>query len=375
MRRFGSAALLGIFIVGCGGGGSSTGPPPNPIRPVYPVTELLTADDQQISDDLLNNYRTDVRNFHPLGLNADPVMIQDGSELRTWFSAVANINSVGKQGIASARSSDGIHWTDPKDINQWVKLDLVPAFDAARNVSYALETPYVLKLGATYYLYYARRLDDESAFDIRLATSTDGRVWVKVPGAVLSPMNTWEQVYTDANGLKNGGVLEPSVIYEPAGMIFKMWYSTLGLDDQGVWGGRIGYATSSDGINWSQNADPVFLPSASGWDSLLVGHSNVIKDPVQGYHLFYVGGASDNSQLQGIGHAYSDDGIHWTRTPQALIQKTANTWYATFVGGPSAIVQGGQVHIYFMGSDAPPDQMFSNVHFGRIEVDLASLRP
>ncbi len=368
-----------VVLASCGGGsGSSTAPPAN-TQPSngqgYTVTKLVTADGKNVASYLLNNYQVDVYNFHPLGLNADPVVLYENNLYKIWFSSTANIKGMGQQGVAYASSSDGINWSDSKDINDWVKLDLKPGFDAVNNVYYSLETPYVLKVGTTYYLYYSQRLSNQAAFNIHLAKSPDGVNWTKESSAVFTPKNTWEQIYTDANNLQTGGVLEPSVIYDAGSGTFKMWYSTLGLGNNGVWGGRIGYATSTDGINWTRNPNPVFIPSVNGWDSLLVGHSNVIKDPLKGFHLFYVGGQNNNAQLQGIGHAYSDDGINWVRDTQPLIQRKANSWYSTFVGGPSALVRGNKVYIYFMGSDAPTDKMFSNVHFGRIEVDLSLLRP
>ncbi len=62
-----------------------------------------------------------------------------------------------------------------------------------------------------------------------------------------------------------------TVLYE--GGEYKMWYS--GFD--GVQGLRIGYATSSDGVNWTKYAgNPVITNGSSGvWDAVHVQNPRV----------------------------------------------------------------------------------------------------
>ena len=74
-------------------------------------------------------------------------------------------------------------------------------------------------------------------------------------------------------------------------------------------GSQIGYATSVDGINWVKyENNPVFLPGTSGtWDESGVTSPNVILD--QGvYHMWY-----SDDPYGSIGFATSTDGVQWTR--------------------------------------------------------------
>jgi hypothetical protein len=78
---------------------------------------------------------------------------------------------------------------------------------------------------------------------------------------VLGPMpNQWNADYTTA----------PRVIYD--GKVYRMWFN----------GGRsgsngIGYATSNDGISWSQLAGPVLEPGPHGaWDNSSVALGSVL---------------------------------------------------------------------------------------------------
>ncbi|KKP70169.1 hypothetical protein A2X44_00475 [candidate division CPR3 bacterium GWF2_35_18] len=105
----------------------------------------------------------------------------------------------------------------------------------------------------------------------------------------------------------------PSVIKD--GTTYKMWYSG---SNNTNW--RIGYATSTDGINWtkydgnncgSTTGDGcIFDLSANGnWDDLHLYGISVIKEG-ETYKMWYSG--HDGSTMR-IGYATSTDGITWTR--------------------------------------------------------------
>lgn len=91
---------------------------------------------------------------------------------------------------------------------------------------------------------------------------------------------------------------------------YVMYYDgTTGADE------FLGLAVSNDGVNWqgyNGGANPVLDSSASGWDSGYVGFGTVVKESDNLFHLWYSGG-SDYSLNNGIGYASSTDGINWTK--------------------------------------------------------------
>jgi len=311
---------------------------------------LKTKDEGNVPPEL-EPYDPDPENFHPTGNQSDPCVLWDQGKFRMWFSAYVVNDGVGMQGQAYAESlQDGILWEDPKDRELWVKLVVPP------DPGSAYETPNVCIYPITgeYYMYSSvRGGSGPSGWYIKMAKSRDGINWTKHPTPVLTASYRWEEA----------GVLEPSVIYDEDERIFKMWYASWG-SYYGRWQGYVGYATSPDGINWQKHPEPIFLPEAGSWDSELVGHENIIKDPNGGYHLVYVGTYSlGQAGLYGIGHAYSEDGIHWERNPDnPIVKREPNTWKSGMVGGPTPVFYNGKLYLYYFGSKN--NQVWTQVYFG-----------
>jgi len=92
---------------------------------------------------------------------------------------------------------------------------------------------------------------------------------------------------------------------------FVMYYdgTTGGKED-------IGLAVSNDGRNWqgyNGGLAPVLSGSggAGDWDRTYVSRCTVVKDDADTYHMWYSGG--DGRIDHGIGYASSSDGINWAR--------------------------------------------------------------
>jgi hypothetical protein len=136
---------------------------------------------------------------------------------------------------------------------------------------------------------------DEAAIkQVGYATSSDGITWQRHrqnPIIAVTPGNPWEAK----------AIAVPRVIRD--GKLYKVWYCSYGA---GNLGGKtkqgpyaIGYAESTDGIQWYKNPDnPVLKGSGGGaWDGQMAAYPTVIRYKNR-YYMWYSG-----SGYNGIGFA------------------------------------------------------------------------
>lgn len=197
--------------------------------------------------------------------------------------------------------------------------------------------PTVLKEGIHYNMWYSGD-DGSGPSQIGLATSTDGVNWEKEPNnPVLSPGAPWE----------SAGLAAASVILD--GGAYMMWYT--GFDSNGV--GRIGCATSVDGVTWTRcSGNPVLVPGAAGgWEDAGVMEPTVTKEGGT-YHMWYVG--SDRITPR-IGHATSSDGVNWIKDPAnpALDIGPLGDWDWLQVYGPEIVAYSGSYLLWYSGGTLP----------------------
>jgi len=124
--------------------------------------------------------------------------------------------------------------------------------------------------------------------------------WVKYSGnPILSPTSGgWDALQ----------VLMPRLLYDST--IFRMWY--LGLEGEEWKAGKIGYATSSDGITWTKHTGPVLVPGPSAWDNISVFPGSVVWNGSL-WLMWYRGLGAQNSGAVGL--ATSLDGVIWSKYP------------------------------------------------------------
>ena len=227
-----------------------------------------------------------IANWDQSGVS-QPAILKDGSTYAMWFMGW-DASDIWRIGYAT--STDGVHWT---------KYSGNPVLDVGSSGSWdagSVYKPSVIKEGNTYKMWYHGY---SNMSRIGYATSTDGINWTKHPNNPvldLGSSGAWDY----------HGVGEPTVIKD--GNLYKMWYA--GYDG---WWWRIGYATSTDGINWTKYSNnPVLSEGAVGsWEEGHVGTPSVIKDGST-YHMLY--GSKDSSDISRIGYATSSDGIQWTKS-------------------------------------------------------------
>ena len=134
-----------------------------------------------------------------------------------------------------------------------------------------------------------------------------------------------------------------SVIYHNG--IYEGWIS--GTDDTDT--GRIGYATSSDGIEWAKyENNPVLVPGSQGeWDDSNTDHACVLF--INGvYKMWYMG--EDGSSAR-IGYATSNDGINWDKysANPVLNLGLVGSWDESEVMHPSVVFDGNTYHMWYNG--------------------------
>jgi predicted GH43/DUF377 family glycosyl hydrolase len=298
---------------------------------------------------------------------SDPTVLFEDGKYRMWFTAATQAYTDKQEmGVAYAESDDGLVWRTRLDAGTGEpELLLRPSaegWDAG-----GVETPSVVKgPDGRYRLYYSGDVPPRGSHSwaVGMAMSDDGFSWTKVSDSpVFDGQSDWEGPFFEGSGSKRkriGGVSEPTVIYDAAAGLYKMWYSALGNKD-GKTAFRIGYATSPDGVAWERQSTAVFEPQDGAWDDAVVSHTNVSPDPRGGYHLFYFGTSAANykaaeqrsaAMIPGsIGHAYSPDGITWQRDANPVLSIVPDTWEAWMVGGPASLIQpDGQVKLWYFGS-------------------------
>jgi|GEM_PF-6071997 len=157
----------------------------------------------------------------------------------------------------------------------------------------------IIKDGDTYKM-WAMVINGTGVYSLEYLESADGISWTPQPGTLdLGGHGAFDEVM-----LMPGAVIKDGATY-------KMWYT--GEDSNGIY--TIGYATSSDGIDWTKgnNGKPVMdIGPVNKFDGGGLLMPSVIKDGAT-YKMWYAGLISYSNNLFQIGYATSADGIAWTR--------------------------------------------------------------
>lgn len=199
---------------------------------------------------------------------ADPTVVYDGS-WHMWFDAQNGSNVW--YGIGYATSDDGLNWTK-NESNPVITMGDSGAWDDS-----FIHHPVVLKIGDTYYMYYAGD-DGIVKYKIGLASSTNRINWTK------------EETNPLINNSDNSGDFDymhvrPSkpIIHDN---LWHMWY----------WGyngsiSKIGLATSSDGIVWTKKGVELEPGLDGSWSENNTMACSVIKDEGV-FKMWYLGRSS-----------------------------------------------------------------------------------
>lgn len=252
------------------------------------------------------------------GYRGQLAIMQDGSLYKMWYSGGPDGDGPWQTGYAT--STDGLDWTIYPG-NPVLQAGGVGDWDEMES-----DGPTVILDGGVYKMWFHGCNGDYSICSIGYATSTNGIDWTKYgSNPVLTPgiSGTWDAgAIVWPYAVKNGGA-------------YYLWYDS---------NGQIGLATSSDGISWTKSiSNPVLT---TGWDGSGVGGQTILLEGST-YKMWFRSGTGENI---GIGYAESTDGINWTTpysnpvlrpgSPNMLIDVNyAHDWvYATTAPGASIVI-------------------------------------
>ena len=173
---------------------------------------------------------------------------------------------------------------------------------------------------------------------IGYATSLNGFTWLK-HGIALS---TGGPGVWDSSSISLGSVLWNGTAY-------LMWYTgTNGIRHPG---GSVGFAVSTDGLNWVKySGNPVLTPSVLGNDQMYIAAPYVIKLELT-YNMWYTGKSSASPTVNKILYATSFDGIKWSKWPSPVLTPSTDptAWDSSGVYSPSVIWNGQIFGLWYSG--------------------------
>ncbi len=208
--------------------------------------------------------------------------------------------------IGYLTSPDGIHWTQASPDPVMMSKD-VPYAKVAALASDAL----VLDDGTWVLYFYTWDTYDQNASPGAVGRATAPAPtgpWTPDPAPILNPgtKGSWDETRVDA----------PRIVKTDDG--YRMYYT--GYDHTGLTSGKIGMASSTDGIHWTKYDDPstTAAPYAES-DPIMtaqegitaIGQPMVEQTPDGWVMIFRQVDVSRTPVQMTLNYALSDDGIHW----------------------------------------------------------------
>ena len=279
------------------------------------------------------------------GLDDPPVLEPDPEG---WDSAVVSM-----PGLASYRGRRllyyagrgpgegyGIGVAEQQADGSFLRLDDSSLFSAERlgtpegAWNYAAQnTPEAVVIDGELWLYYNGDLGD-GRLAIGAGISDDGLHFTQHPG---NPLLTAEALVRAED--RGSSVAHTSIVEREEG-VYEMWFATGTL-----W---IGYALSTDGVDWTPYCELPVMEGDGGWDQGTIKAPEVVYEDDL-YWMTYTG--CDKGCYQ-VGWAASADGIRWVRLDQPLLPaRGGETWNAVATQGAEIEVEGDLWRFWYAGSD------------------------
>jgi hypothetical protein len=161
----------------------------------------------------------------------------------------------------------------------------------------------VIEVDGTYYLFWTGAMAPGYGYrQIGLATSTDAVNWTPYAG---NPVLTIDYDKTTVDGIH---VHMPTVVLDPSSGGWAMFYSCY---QDGV-GNRICRATSSDGLSWIPRGVALDFGEEGDFDSGSLRMPDVLIDESGTWRMLY-NGTVPGEHYGPTGYATSSDGVNWSK--------------------------------------------------------------
>jgi len=197
----------------------------------------------------------------------------------------------------------------------------------------------VIKFDDLYHMWYNGRMSEISNWQIGYAWSDDGINWTKHPFPVISygTFGEWDNYRRVESLIRVNDTL-------------KMWFSAY---KEIPFEMRIGYAWSINGISWEIHPYPVLDIGQDGeWDDNFIYGPSVIYHNNE-YLIWYTGnGGNDNPSR--IGYANSSDGINWNKDEEnnpVIETGPYDSYYESLLNFPCVMRNYGMFEMWFSGHD------------------------
>lgn len=146
----------------------------------------------------------------------------------------------------------------------------------------------------------------------------------------------------------------PTVIKD--GDVYRMWFTSVA---KSVW--YIAYAESSDGKNWKVDDEPA-IPMTQPWEHRLTIYPAVLK--AEGVYLMWYGSYTEQDKSEtAIGFAVSQDAKKWYKLPTNPVLKSdpSRAWESHYCTSESIVrLPDGSFRMFYASRKAPP---FKNLYF------------
>ncbi len=256
-------------------------------------------------------------------------VLYNGSHYLMWYFGTNDAGWNTNFSIGLATSTDGISWTE-YSANPLLNFTEGTWEDQVRGMSVVYEN-------GVYKMWYTGLTDTNLFAAIGFANSTDGIAWSKYSGNPVIP--------TVINGPDVDEAADPTVLH--IADTYHMWY-TLGYyrSASGKWLYNVSYATSPDGLAWTKRGVVLSSDGGEGIDSNGTSQPAVVFDNSE-FKLLYAG-----FNLTGHGkimYATSENGLNWTKHGTVLPQGAGGEWDSYYASAPDLLIINRTWKIWYRG--------------------------
>jgi predicted GH43/DUF377 family glycosyl hydrolase/lysophospholipase L1-like esterase len=275
----------------------------------------------------------------------NPSVISFHGKLINYYSGWDG--TVWRTGYATS-TDNGLTWTKRAtpvlDLGQW-------------STKYIAANGSNIVINGQMYLYFHGDTADNHQV-IGLATSSDGINFSMLPNPVVpaGPAGSYDDLHA----------ADPYVIQ--VGNEYWMYYSACTHDYKFT----MARATSTDGIHWTKDPQPVFAAGTKGdFDDIGDAEPSIIVQD----GVYFMIMTSNKDEKRSLGWATSTDGVNWTKRGNLVPESMIPEWAQALMCDPTPIPTGnndGTYYIFFGASGASSKAENVSGQIGRLTVKLSA---